>query len=109
MPYIPCMQPWRSVLTQDKMHRLVLTMQEDNLAQMARWARCLNPKKAYPPHLMVASGVVLLCTELFFLAVPTFQLHPVPVILLCYRSTAPPVLGPGLKTLLRFCFSLWNL
>lgn len=35
MPYTPCVQPWRSVLSHNEVHRLVLTMQEDSLPQRA--------------------------------------------------------------------------
>lgn len=97
--------PWRSVLTHDEMHRLVLTLQEDNLAQRAdgQVGTVSEPQKGLFPPFRGGSGVVLLCTELCFLAVPSFQLLPVPVVVLCCRSTAPQVMEPGLKTLLRFC------
>lgn len=69
---------------------------------MARWA-VSEPQKGLFPPFHGDSGAVLLCTEPLLLAVPSFQLLPMPVNLLCCRSTAPLVRGPGLKIWLRFC------
>lgn len=69
---------------------------------MARWA-VSEPQKGLFPPFHGDSGAVLLCTEPLLLAVPSFQLLPMPVNLLCCRSTAPLVRGPELKIWLRFC------
>lgn len=108
-----CVQPWRSVLTHDEVHRLELTLQEGSLPQRAECqvATLSEPQKGLFPPFHGGSGVVLLCTQPVFLAVPFFQLLLVPVTFLCCRSAAPPVMGPELKTLLRFCslYSNFNL
>lgn len=92
-------------LTHDEVHRLELTLQEGSLPQRAECqvATLSEPQNGLFPPFHGGSGVVLLCTQPVFLAVPFFQLLLVPVTFLCCRSAAPPVMGPELKTLLRFC------
>lgn len=113
VPYTHCVQPWRSVLAHDEVHGLVLTMQEGSLPQRAECqvGTVSEPQKGLFSPFHGGSGVVLLCTQPVFLAVPFFQLLLGPVTFLCCRSAAPPVMGPGLKTLLRFCslYSNFNL